>query len=1144
MGSVFDWDGGSGSFSDPSQWNSGLTGAPGASDEADIDNSGTITGSGSVMSMQIFTTVTFQGGAVTVGSSGLTLRGSVDLTIGSGSTFDTTAHGISGFTTGDVEIDVTAGGTLKAGDAQIGSESAGGATDTVTVTGGVWDGSLTLGGTDAGVLQVTGSTFDGGAALSNTTATVSGTTWTGGLTVGNGGLASTFNATGSTFDMNAIFGVVSGSTANISGGSLNATIISSGGTVDLDDVTTTLSPTEDVFSLGSLVGLWVQGGKFTVTGGELTDSGTALLEGSTAISGGAKVELGDLQILGGALTVDGKGGISTLTADDTVITDFGTGTGQASATVSAGGHFNVAELTAGDNKGTADTLTVTGAGSVLDATGDMTLGESGRGDFQFGAAADVTASKDVEQASKTGGASTGTVGGGAKWAIHGNWTVGGAGTATDTVNGGATTTVGGTMEIGGEAGGIGSLALTGKGTSVTAAGAVTIGGQGTGQGTLTVKSGALFDASGSAVTLGEASQSKGTLTVSGDGSEVETGKLTVAGASRHGAATVSAGGTLTVETALALGEEKGSSGTLGVSGAASTLAVGGAATIGGSGSGKLTLTQGTLTLGGAVTLGEAKGAKGTLAAHGGTVSLGGELTVGAAGNGALTLNQGAAFSGAGGHLGSLTLGEKTGGNGTVTLDGSATMSLKELTDGAAGKGTATVEGGAALSASTVDIGTRTGTAANNNTLTVDTAGVLSVAADLAVGKKGLGTLTVKGAGKASVGAEVAIGEGANAIGAATITGTAANATTHKAIASTLDYGALVVGEAGSGTLTVSAGGHAAVVKGGAGTVEIAADTGATGEVTVTGKGSAFTGKSLAVGGTAEKAGGTGSLTVAAAATVTFAKASIWQHGAVALNGGTLHVTGAIEGNGAITIGKSGTLLLGGHDETVGVSFAAAGHGVLSLGAAGLLEAAIKGFAKTDSIKIGGLDAHATISVAAKGADTVVTVNDDGKAVGDLTLAGHYTAAALHFATTTGTLTTTAAASAQTGAEAPAAGTAHLHAAAAAEAIDSGAGTDTFVFDTKPIAANADTIENFTPGTGHIVLDPAAFAGIGAAGPLAAAYFVADPHGVAHTAAQHIVYDTTTGALSYDPDGSGGEAAIHFATLAGHPHLVAADFLVA
>jgi Ca2+-binding RTX toxin-like protein len=49
---------------------------------------------------------------------------------------------------------------------------------------------------------------------------------------------------------------------------------------------------------------------------------------------------------------------------------------------------------------------------------------------------------------------------------------------------------------------------------------------------------------------------------------------------------------------------------------------------------------------------------------------------------------------------------------------------------------------------------------------------------------------------------------------------------------------------------------------------------------------------------------------------------------------------------------------------------------------------------------------------------------------------------------------------------------------------------------------------------------------------------------AHDADDRIVYNTTTGALYYDADGAGGDAAIQFAILTGSPDTVtAADFVV-
>ena len=62
-------------------------------------------------------------------------------------------------------------------------------------------------------------------------------------------------------------------------------------------------------------------------------------------------------------------------------------------------------------------------------------------------------------------------------------------------------------------------------------------------------------------------------------------------------------------------------------------------------------------------------------------------------------------------------------------------------------------------------------------------------------------------------------------------------------------------------------------------------------------------------------------------------------------------------------------------------------------------------------------------------------------------------------------------------------------------------------------------------------------------PLAVSDFYASSNGAAHAAGDHILYNTTTGALSYDTDGTGAAAAVQIAVILNHPTLQANDFLL-
>ena len=109
-----------------------------------------------------------------------------------------------------------------------------------------------------------------------------------------------------------------------------------------------------------------------------------------------------------------------------------------------------------------------------------------------------------------------------------------------------------------------------------------------------------------------------------------------------------------------------------------------------------------------------------------------------------------------------------------------------------------------------------------------------------------------------------------------------------------------------------------------------------------------------------------------------------------------------------------------------------------------------------------------------------------------------------------------------------------------------AGSDHFVFNFAPNAAtNKDTITDFVSGTDELDFSKAIFTKLGAVGGLTDAQFWSGA-GVtaAHDSSDRIIYDTTTGVLSYDADGTGGAfAAVQVAiigTTTPHPALALGD----
>jgi Ca2+-binding RTX toxin-like protein len=112
-----------------------------------------------------------------------------------------------------------------------------------------------------------------------------------------------------------------------------------------------------------------------------------------------------------------------------------------------------------------------------------------------------------------------------------------------------------------------------------------------------------------------------------------------------------------------------------------------------------------------------------------------------------------------------------------------------------------------------------------------------------------------------------------------------------------------------------------------------------------------------------------------------------------------------------------------------------------------------------------------------------------------------------------------------------------------DTLTGGSGNDYFLFD---IAANAtsnlDTITDFVSGADKLQFSKKVFAGLGkAAGSLTDAQFAYSTETL--TTTDRIIYNTSTGALYYDADGSGGASAVQVALIGSHPTIVVADFSI-
>jgi Ca2+-binding RTX toxin-like protein len=98
-----------------------------------------------------------------------------------------------------------------------------------------------------------------------------------------------------------------------------------------------------------------------------------------------------------------------------------------------------------------------------------------------------------------------------------------------------------------------------------------------------------------------------------------------------------------------------------------------------------------------------------------------------------------------------------------------------------------------------------------------------------------------------------------------------------------------------------------------------------------------------------------------------------------------------------------------------------------------------------------------------------------------------------------------------------------------DVLTGGLGADTFVLNTAPGPGNVDRITDFTPGTDRISLSKAVFPVL-PTGTLTSSAFAANTSGTATDSLDRIIYETDTGNLYYDADGTGSGQAVLLAVL--------------
>jgi len=573
--------------------------------------------------------------------------------------------------------------------------------------------------------------------------------------------------------------------------------------------------------------------------------------------------------------------------------DAGIENGTTARLDTAGGAAN--NLTLGGTSATQGTLEMAGPGT-LDVDNTLTIGGLGVGQMTLGTSADVTSLSGI-LGSQTGSEGTATVSGaGTTWQNSGALVVGSNGIGNLNIASGGevsmtSTSILSSIVLGSNATGRGEASVDGSNSRLTSGSQLIVGDAGTG--ILNITNGAQVTNTDGTIAL--ASGSEGTVTVDGNGSAW----------TNSSSLQISAGqGTLNLLNQGTVNVNNGN-GTVSLDSSSATLNIGNghgagilqAAAVEGSGA-TLNFNHNETAYGFSANIGQTINVQhlgSGLTRFTGSHSSSGDIIVDA---GTFEITQGGSVNNAR----TMQIGSHSTADGTITVDGTGggSLGVSTLNAGKTGSGQLNIQNGGSVSSSIASVGTDAGSMGN---VTVDGPGSTWNIDGLKLGEHGHGVLNVRNGGSVSsllgfVGTE------SGATGQVTVSGI--NSTWHSS-------GSLIVGESGSGTLTIENGGQTTGPASNLATAAIGLYSGSDGEVIVNGTGSNFTtGSPLVIGGA-----GSGELEVSGGATAVLNSARLAdESGSLGImevtgTGSNANLSGALSvgyrGNGTVNVSDGGSV---------------------------------------------------------------------------------------------------------------------------------------------------------------------------------------------------------------------------------------------